>query len=583
MNIKLNLEDKMLNPGVINLRQFTSGTDTLVFLMPDYIYETTNLSKLDCYAICDMPVTEEDYRINETKLATEIVEDVLQITWNITGYTTAKEGTITYQIVFKDKTNEQTKIWLSDKAIIFVNSSVNVDGMLPAMFPDILMQWEERMKQTDSDSISNLEETIKQVNLAKEEVSKAEAQVNLAKQEVTKATEQAELATAEANRSKQEADKSKEQADKAELIKSNVEQLVGYDPVDAIGQEVMQARGVHNLLGDRLTSIETDVMDVDEKYTTLQEAISTLSTFKKEIVDILPTENIDTDTIYFVPKTESENDSYDEYIFINSKWEHIGSTAIDLSDYYTKAETNEIANFKLKNYDADSTETGLLETLTVAYKDQVKDNGNYDTIEKKFAINLANVADGYNLMGLEKIGYYVTLHQHPRSASNVYFNFTNMYNQSMTYSIELKTDASDNVLILNDSVVKKVENIIDGTINSDIVLGRRKAIKLATEGLSSSTYQDPVNIAKVETWGAGNLVKVFGDSHFDTVFRIAQNDRIHVLEGDVDISTINDAKKLAYTDEIVASETVKNIRTLTLAQYNALTTKDTSTLYLIMG
>lgn len=582
MNIKLNLEDKMLNPGVINLRQFTSGTDTLVFLMPDYIYETTDLSKLDCYAICDMPVTEEDYRINETKLATEIVEDVLQITWNITGYTTAKEGTITYQIVFKNKTNDQTKIWLSDKAIMFVNSSLNVDGMLPAIFPDILMQWEERMKQTDSNSAINLEETIKQVNLAKDEVTKAETQVDLAKQEVTKATEQVELATSEANRSKQEADKSKEQADKAELIKSNVEQLVGYDPVDAIGQEVMQARGVHNLLGDRLTSIETDV---DEKYNVLQEALSTLNAFKKEVVGVLPTENIDTDTIYFVPKTESENDSYDEYIFINSKWEHIGSTAIDLSDYYTKAETKEIANLKLKYYTPDIADTNMLNALSQLYRDNADMQISYkiSIANRKAILDLTSVSDSFDLMGLEKTNYLIEFTHPTISSSYWYFKFTGLYDCTKVYTIKL-TEAPNNYLgIAEDYEVKKIENIVDGNLNSDIILGKYKAYKLATKGTTSALYEEPVNIAKMETYGSGNAVKVFGDKMFATAFRVSENDHIHVLQGDADISTIDDAKKLAYTDEIVASETVKNIKTLTLAQYNGLLTKDENTLYLITG
>ena len=42
--------------------------------------------------------------------------------------------------------------------------------------------------------------------------------------------------------------------------------------------------------------------------------------------------------IYLVPKTVSTNDIYDEYIWVNGKFERIGSTAINLADYYTKTE-----------------------------------------------------------------------------------------------------------------------------------------------------------------------------------------------------------------------------------------------------
>ena len=47
-------------------------------------------------------------------------------------------------------------------------------------------------------------------------------------------------------------------------------------------------------------------------------------------VDTLPTENIQEKTIYLVPNTETkENNIYDEYIYVNSTWEIIGSTAVD--------------------------------------------------------------------------------------------------------------------------------------------------------------------------------------------------------------------------------------------------------------
>lgn len=62
-----------------------------------------------------------------------------------------------------------------------------------------------------------------------------------------------------------------------------------------------------------------------------------------EIVDELPTENIDTHTIYLVKETVGEaDDYYNEYIYINGEWELLGSTRIDLSDYYTKEQVDKI-------------------------------------------------------------------------------------------------------------------------------------------------------------------------------------------------------------------------------------------------
>ena len=50
VDIKLTLENKQLYPAVVNLRQFSNNTDILKFEMSDYMYETTDLSKLYCYA-----------------------------------------------------------------------------------------------------------------------------------------------------------------------------------------------------------------------------------------------------------------------------------------------------------------------------------------------------------------------------------------------------------------------------------------------------------------------------------------------------------------------------------------------------
>lgn len=54
---------------------------------------------------------------------------------------------------------------------------------------------------------------------------------------------------------------------------------------------------------------------------------------KRSVVQALPTNDIDEDTIYMVAKTGSTGDVYDEYLYVNSNWEHIGSTDVDLTDY----------------------------------------------------------------------------------------------------------------------------------------------------------------------------------------------------------------------------------------------------------
>ena len=59
---------------------------------------------------------------------------------------------------------------------------------------------------------------------------------------------------------------------------------------------------------------------------------------KRSVVQTLPNSDIDEDTIYMVPKTGSAGDVYDEYLYINSTWEHIGNTSVDLTNYALKSE-----------------------------------------------------------------------------------------------------------------------------------------------------------------------------------------------------------------------------------------------------
>jgi hypothetical protein len=86
-------------------------------------------------------------------------------------------------------------------------------------------------------------------------------------------------------------------------------------------------------------AIETAVKE-SKLYT--DTVVSNLIQFQVTIVNSLPITNIDTHTIYFVPMSTSEkDDKYFEYMYIDGKWELIGNTQIDLSDYYTKKEVEQ--------------------------------------------------------------------------------------------------------------------------------------------------------------------------------------------------------------------------------------------------
>ena len=72
------------------------------------------------------------------------------------------------------------------------------------------------------------------------------------------------------------------------------------------------------------------------------EQIAGIVQFDIKVVLVLPDTGVK-GTIYLVPKTGSGNDVHNEYIWneTSGKFELIGSTSVDLSDYYTKNEANE--------------------------------------------------------------------------------------------------------------------------------------------------------------------------------------------------------------------------------------------------
>ena len=93
----------------------------------------------------------------------------------------------------------------------------------------------------------------------------------------------------------------------------------------------------------------TDLSIVEKKaqldlsnYATKQD-LTAIPKFGIEVVEELPTQDISETTIYLVPQEEGAatgQDIYDEYIYVDSKWELIGNTDIDLSNYPTTEQMN---------------------------------------------------------------------------------------------------------------------------------------------------------------------------------------------------------------------------------------------------
>ena len=167
-----------------------------------------------------------------------------------------------------------------------------------------------------------------------------------------------------------------------------------------------------NIIG----AINEIVLDLANYYTTSQTysktevdtLIAGVSGLHFEVVNALPTQDIDMNTIYLVPKQDSgQQDVYDEFICLDdtttpATWEKIGTTEIDLSDYVTDTElatellnyvTTSALNTTLQSYAT----TSAMTTALADKVDKVSGKGlsteDYTTTEKNKLNGIASGAE----------------------------------------------------------------------------------------------------------------------------------------------------------------------------------------------
>lgn len=81
--------------------------------------------------------------------------------------------------------------------------------------------------------------------------------------------------------------------------------------------------------------------------TEIDNMIASIPKFDIKVVLTLPTENISESTIYLVPTQQEEGGLYQEYVYINNRWELIGGQSVDLSDYYNRQTIDSLLDNKL--------------------------------------------------------------------------------------------------------------------------------------------------------------------------------------------------------------------------------------------
>jgi len=138
------------------------------------------------------------------------------------------------------------------------------------------------------------------------------------------------------------------------------------------------------LLNDK-DFIDTTVTNLINYYskTEIKNLLDGINTLKTSVVTQLPTADISEQTIYMLSKTDSSSsDYYDEYMYISGKWEMIGTTKVDLSNYYTIAQIDEKLALKVNTTDdrLKTTDKTIVGAINEVYDAIINASGELDDI-----------------------------------------------------------------------------------------------------------------------------------------------------------------------------------------------------------
>lgn len=165
----------------------------------------------------------------------------------------------------------------------------------------------------------------------------------------------------------------------------------GYVTIQDVKNEGFVTKAVEDLKNYYLkteTYSKEEINELHEQLTGLGIAFKT--------VDTLP-EVGEEKFIYLLPSTVEENDIYDEYVWIKGKFERIGSTKVNLADYYTKEKIDE--KFVEVNQTIEQTAQNVEKTY--ATKTSLNEKADISSVytksetDEKISDEIDNIKDSY--------------------------------------------------------------------------------------------------------------------------------------------------------------------------------------------
>lgn len=132
--------------------------------------------------------------------------------------------------------------------------------------------------------------------------------------------------------------------------------------------------------------------EVDAKIALLQSAIDSLVGFTTTVVEELPETGV-AGVMYLTPKSDgSGNDIHEEYVYVDGKFEKIGSTQtnLDLSNYVTLTQFNTAVDGKADNIVVTQSANGLMTKEDKAKLDGIENGATSITVDSSLSATSEN-------------------------------------------------------------------------------------------------------------------------------------------------------------------------------------------------
>ena len=122
--------------------------------------------------------------------------------------------------------------------------------------------------------------------------------------------------------------------------KADQSDLTRYTTPDAVATAITSALANYVTLSGMNAAIAAALIDYMTKTQiedSIAKAVADAVGLKFQAADELPEEGTP-NVIYLIPNGTEGNNVKDEYMWVDGKWETLGSTSIDLTNYWSKAE-----------------------------------------------------------------------------------------------------------------------------------------------------------------------------------------------------------------------------------------------------